>query len=92
MKRIALYLLLAALLTSGAAMAEDTLSPEEMLLAEEAIMTDDLPAPQEEAQALPSAREEMIDGIIALAQQLYTKAAGKPQRAQYAGDIYVCKN
>ena len=37
-------------------------------------------------------RDEMIDNIIALAQQLYTRAVGKPQRAQYAGDIYVCKN
>lgn len=91
MKRIALYLLLAALLAVCCSAAADTLSLEEMLAAEEANMTDDLDMEPEEA-VLSSARGEMIDGIIALARQLYTKAAGKPQRAQYSGDIYVCKN
>ena len=84
MKRIALYLLLAALLAVCCSAAADTLSLEEMLAAEEANMTDDLDMEPEEA-VLSSARGEMIDGIIALARQLYTKAAGKPQRAQYSG-------
>ncbi len=39
-----------------------------------------------------SAREDFIDRIIALGQELYIKAEGKSQRAHYKGDIYVCKN
>ena len=38
------------------------------------------------------AREAFIDAIIGTAQTLYEKANGRLQRAQYAGDIYVCKN
>ena len=38
------------------------------------------------------AREAFIDGIIETAQTLYEEANGRLQRAQYAGDIYVCKN
>lgn len=58
----------------------ESLSPEEMALA----------APAQ--QAAPGAREEMIDGIISLARTLYDQAAGRPQRAHYSGDIYICKN
>ncbi|MDD2649145.1 MAG: hypothetical protein PHI27_03910 [Eubacteriales bacterium] len=39
-----------------------------------------------------SARDEFIDDIIALAEQKYTDANGRAQRAQYAGDIYICRN
>ena len=38
------------------------------------------------------AREEMIDGIIDLAQRKYEETNGRAQRAQYASDIYICKN
>lgn len=69
----------------------EALTPEEMLAAEEANMAQDLPLSSSDAID-PSAREEMIDSIIALAQQLYQDAAGKAQRAQYSGDIYICKN
>lgn len=44
------------------------------------------------AMADDAAREQLIDGIIATAKQVFDEAAGKLQRAQYAGDIYVCKN
>ena len=44
------------------------------------------------AQADEDARSAFIDGIIATAEQIFTQANGKLQRAQYAGDIYVCKN
>lgn len=37
-------------------------------------------------------REDMIDRIIALGEHLYNKAGGKPQRAHYKSDIYICKN
>lgn len=132
MKRFALFLLLAVLLLPGCGASADTLSLEDMLAADEAIMIDDIPEPAaspsavaeeptpalsleetpaveegetdtffehplreekaNETTGLVYVREEMIDRIIALAQQLYTKAAGKPQRAHYAGDIYICKN
>lgn len=44
------------------------------------------PAAQEDA------REAFIDGIIALAKEKFDEAGGRAQRAQYSGDIYVCKN
>ena len=44
------------------------------------------------ARADTEAREALINGIIHTAQSLYDKANGRLQRAQYAGDIYVCKN
>ena len=39
-----------------------------------------------------SAREEMIDDIIALAETKFDEAGGRAPRAQYAGDISICKN
>ena len=132
MKRTSLFLLFAALLCSVCTAAAESLSLEDMLAADEAIMVDEIPEPSaspiavteeptpvqpieetplveegetdtyfehplreektDAADAPVYAREEMIDRIIALAQQLYTKAAGRPQRAHYAGDIYICKN
>ncbi len=44
------------------------------------------------ALAENTAREQMIDSIIATAQQVFDDANGKLQRAQYSGDIYICKN
>lgn len=97
MKSAALLLLLCALLLPGLALGE-SLTPEEMALAPQAAPVEASPAPASdaapasEASALPSAREEMIDGILSLAKTLYEQAGGRPQRAHYAGDIYVCKN
>ena len=48
--------------------------------------------PFEEDAVHSQAREAFIDRIISLAETLYTKAGGRAQRAQYAGDIYICKN
>ena len=39
-----------------------------------------------------SAREAFIEDIIALAKEKYDEAGGRARRAQYSGDIYVCKN
>lgn len=39
-----------------------------------------------------TAREDFINRIIALGEELYIQADGKSQRAHYKGDIYVCKN
>lgn len=38
------------------------------------------------------ARESFISDIIALAEETFDNTHGKAQRAQYSGDIYVCKN
>ena len=46
------------------------------------------PAPEGDKPA----REALIDDIIALAQAEYDRTGGRAQRAQYSGDIYVCKN
>lgn len=40
----------------------------------------------------PTARNDFIDGIIALGQELYEKANGRPQKAADSSDIYICKN
>lgn len=53
------------------------------------------PEPSPAPLGLPpvdSAREELIGRIISQAQGLFDEANGRPQRAHYAGDIYVCKN
>ncbi|MBR4711956.1 MAG: hypothetical protein IKP10_07960 [Clostridia bacterium] len=39
-----------------------------------------------------TARDDFLDRIIEQGRELWTKAGGKPQRAHYKGDIYVCKN
>lgn len=46
---------------------------------------------QAEENAL-SPREQMIEDILGEARLLFEKANGRPQRAYYSGDIYVCKN
>ncbi len=47
-------------------------------------------APQ--AAANTSARTAFIDDIISLAREKYEETGGRARRAQYSGDIYVCKN
>ncbi len=53
-------------------------------------LPDRTPAPQPPDAA--GARDELIDRIIENARALFDKAKGRPQRAHYSGDIYVCKN
>ena len=86
MKRL-LILFMLFVLPLGAAHA-DMLSLDEMLAAEDAVMigADVQPAAEH------SAREDFIDRIIATAKELHDAAGGRAKRAQYAGDIYVCKN
>lgn len=79
--------LLLACLAAPCALGE-TLSMEEMEQAQDALaLTQDMQAP-----APSAAREDLIDRIIATAKSLYDAAGGRPQRAQYSGDIYICKN
>ncbi|MDD3335423.1 MAG: hypothetical protein PHI98_07890 [Eubacteriales bacterium] len=57
------------------------------LLSGEAATTDAAPV-----EGNAAAREAFINDILALAEKEYDAAGGKAQRAQYSGDIYVCKN
>lgn len=50
------------------------------------------PEPQVDEATAGAARAELIDGMITLAEKLFTQAKGRAQRAHYSGDIYVCKN
>lgn len=49
-------------------------------------------AAEETADDTLTARDDLINRIIALGKELYIKANGKSQRAHYKRDIYVCKN
>ncbi|MHC1786868.1 MAG: hypothetical protein AB9880_07395 [Christensenellales bacterium] len=88
MKR-ALWLVLALLLALLPALADEEVS----LFPAPSLPASAQPTPQ--ATPLPgdpSAREAFIDGMLALARELFTKAGGRAQPASSAGDIYVCKN
>ncbi len=85
--------LLTALLLCGGALADgveitiigaDGTTSEVEAVQPEAALADD--------PADPAAREAFIDRIIALAKEKFDAADGRAQRAQYSGDIYVCKN
>lgn len=103
-----LLLLAAALLLPVAGLAEDddysiTEVVEYILITDEGEMVPDsviealenpapTPVPTAGPAYDPAPRNELIDGIIALGQELYEKANGRPQKAADSGDIYVCKN
>ena len=95
MRRIG-TLLLACLMLMSFAIAEGSLQKveEEIMLddGEEFLLDLDVSEPEEEAPAVLTARDDFIDRIINLGEQLYIQADGKSKRAHYAGDIYVCKN
>ncbi len=67
--------------------AEPTAEPAE----EETVRPEAADRP-EEAAAENSAREELIDRMIALAEEVYKRTGGRAQKANSPGDIYVCKN
>ena len=73
---------LAAMLIPAVGGAEDAGAAE---IVTEIIMDEE---PAEENPA----RSAFIEDIIALGKELYDKADGKLQRAQYKSDIYICKN
>jgi hypothetical protein len=92
---LAALLLLCTLLGSFAFAEDEGEIVEDVMLDEDAPSASADPAPAEEAPAGPAEltpRDMFIDDIIALGKELYDKADGKAQRAQYKGDIYVCKN
>ena len=97
MKRTLALLLLLLLLPACWAVAEEE---QDWSIEETVELLDDgeeveVPAETaapDDAETEHTARDEMIDRIISLGHELYVKANGKAQRAQYSGDIYVCKN
>ena len=91
------------LLLPGIAMAEEdtdvsiysivTQAPQEVQ--EQQTVPELTAVPEATPQITPApqgAREELIDRMLALAKKLSDEAGGRPRRAHYAGDIYVCKN
>ena len=89
MKRLMFMFIYTLFVCAALCAGADSLSLEEMLAAEEAVMLEPA-APQESAPS--PARDAMIDAIISCAQGVYEDAGGKAKRAHYSGDIYVCKN
>ena len=84
-----LCLTLCALFVFSCAIAEEDIDVEEIILNPDGT----LPEPEAtESPAGRTARESFIDDIIALGEEIYIKADGKPQRAYLKSDIYVCKN
>ena len=83
----ALALCLLALSLCPSLAAAESLSPDEMRAAEEAA-----PLAGDPADAPSAARADFIDRILLTARSLYEQADGRARRAQYSGDIYVCKN
>ena len=100
MKRIlrtSLWMLAVLLLFSLLPALSAAENPEEEIV--EDVVLDEVPddtlpaetdAPGESGESTP--RDAFIDDIIALGRELYEQAGGKAKRAQYKGDIYVCKN
>ena len=89
-KAVILLMLLCAACSFARA---ETLSMEEMLAAEDAVMvSEQMQGVDTNVQPSSTAREDFINRIIATAQSLYEAAGGRAKRAQYSGDIYVCKN
>lgn len=96
MRKSLLFFLLLLLLAALPALAEDMDEDWSLMDVDEwVIFSDDgieVRTSPTEVPVVNEAREDFIDRIIENGQQLYEKANGKAQRAQYAGDIYVCKN
>lgn len=99
-------ILLAMLCLFTCALADEEISIEDTItiggeaddgfIVDDVILTDDGDeidvTPVEDEALDPIARNDFIDRIIALGEELYEKADGRSQRAHYASDIYVCKN
>lgn len=94
MRKLGTFLMAVMMLfLCAAALGQGQMEEEIMLDDEEDLLPADEPQDAEaEALRTPTARDDFIDRIIALGEELYVKADGKSKRAHYASDIYVCKN
>ena len=89
---IALLLLICPLRAMGEVVITIT-DPDGSSSEIEAVQTEaPVPVSEPAVQGESEAREALIDGILALAKEKFDQAKGRAQRAQYSGDIYVCKN
>ncbi len=94
---LALFLLMLPMTGGVLAEEKDTEIGE---IVESVLLDDDgeetlLTAPEAEVESAAeegTARQDLIDRIVALGKKLYDDAGGKRKRAHYASDIYVCKN
>ena len=91
MKRI---LALILLLLTLPVLAEEDWSLLEVIDMEvqQPVEAEPVTTPDPATEAPLTAREDFINRIIKLGEELYIKANGKSQRAHYKEDIYVCKN
>lgn len=90
-RRIMCAVLVCMLLCPAAALGEAVITfgdAQDVSLAD----TEPLASPTAEPGGDAQARQAFIDDIISLAKQKFDETRGKAQRAQYSGDIYVCKN
>ena len=76
------------------AQAETLPAPEPSAVPEPGAELDLMPEAAVEADPAASseARDELIDRMIGLAEEIYQRAKGRAQPANSPGDIYVCKN
>ena len=88
-----LLIVLLCLCTSVCCAAEED-DGELYVIEEEILLPDDDAAiePEPAAPTETTPRDDFINRIIRLGEELYLKADGKAQRAHYKEDIYVCKN
>ena len=92
MKRVLLLLALLLFIVPALAEEEEDWSIWDVIDMDAQEVTEAEPVTTPEPQVELTAREDFINRIIALGEELYSKANGKSQRAHYKGDIYVCKN
>ena len=76
------------------AQAETLPAPEPSAVPEPGVEPDSMPeaAADLDPAAGSEARDELIDRMIDLAEEIYRKTNGRAQPANSPGDIYVCKN
>lgn len=95
MKRL-MILLLCLVLMGPSALAEAVITITDSDGEEVSMQIfESLPEEEEETEQPPAdenARTAFIEDIIRLAREKYEEAGGRARRAQYSGDIYVCKN
>ena len=85
--RLVLVFLIVGLLLPCGALGELAEDDEDAVLVEETAAEE-----TDGTDEVRTARDDLIDRILALGERLYVKANGKAQRAHYKSDIYVCKN
>ncbi len=92
MKRVLLILLLMMICAVPAFAEDEDWSLWENIDMNGTVAEEASPITTPEPVIEKTARDDFIDRIVALGEELYIQADGKSQRAHYKGDIYLCKN